>query len=161
MKTRNTLEIKKNSLLAWDVLGNQFGNIEEWASIISQSNAFGASNFTGALFSERTVLGKNGESVHSLTDYNTDDMSLAYKVTSGAPPFAQNIGAEWKVSPVGDESCEVSVELHVDFKPGIPQEKQNEAQQFLSMSGEQILEELKHYVETGKQHPRKVASMKT
>jgi hypothetical protein len=155
MKVKNEVTIEKNVTDVWQVLGNEFDQIHVWASFFKDSKPAGEKKFHPINFSARDTVVDGKESTHSLDVFNAEDHLFSYTVTAGAPPFTDKAQAQWVLESKNNERCTVSITVHMELKEIIPKEKALEIKGWLSKSGDGMLEELKHYLETGKVHPRK------
>ncbi|MFT5723247.1 MAG: hypothetical protein ACI9JN_000356 [Bacteroidia bacterium] len=81
---------------------------------------------------------------------------IAYKSISGTPPTIKQVEAEWGLTSNGD-----STGLVLNFKAemkGLGYILAPIVKMKLSKVGDELLEELKYYVENGKPHPRKTSN---
>ncbi|MFT7613816.1 MAG: hypothetical protein ACI9J3_002796 [Parvicellaceae bacterium] len=155
MKIVTELTIEKNANVVWQVMGNQFDQIHIWASFFKDSKPSGEKKFNEIAFSARETIVEGGENTHSLDVFDAKNHTLSYTVTGGAPPFAVKAQAEWALEITNGDSCTASITVNMELKDMIPEEKAAEIQLWLSKSSGEMLEELKHYVETGNLHSRK------
>ncbi|MFT4603275.1 MAG: hypothetical protein ACI857_003463 [Arenicella sp.] len=156
MKIRTEIKIEKNPKATWEIIGNQFGDIAKWASFFKSSKATGENKFEGINFSARDSVIQGEENTHSLYIFDSQNYILAYTVTAGAPPFADLVKAQWALESSDENSCTASIEVNVDLKDMVPEEKATEVTMWLTKSGNEMLEELKYYTETGNLHQRKL-----
>ena len=156
MEIITKLTIEKNANDVWQVMGNQFDQIHIWASFFKDSKASGEKKFDEIDFSARETIVEGGENTHSLDVFDSKNHTLSYTVTAGAPPFADKAQAEWVLESTNEVSCTAIITVNMELKEMIPEEKAAEVKHWLSMSSKEMLEELKHYLETGKLHSRKV-----
>ena len=80
MKIIKKLTINKPIEQVWDVLGNQFGEIDKWASLISHSAMSGESNMSGISHSIRSTETTSGPTKQELTAFNPDKHTKIYKL---------------------------------------------------------------------------------
>ncbi|MFT5512208.1 MAG: hypothetical protein ACI8SE_000605 [Bacteroidia bacterium] len=157
MKIVKELIINKPIEDTWEVLGNQFGNIDKWSSLILRSEVSGKATLPGVNYSVRSTETTGGPTKQELTAFNPEQHTLSYKAIAGAPFFAKAIRATWSLSKNKSDATDLVLDFEVDFKriAGIltPIVKKK-----LGKVGDELLEELKFYVENGKPHPRKLAS---
>ncbi len=156
MKVRNEVLIEKNADNVWEVMGKQFDRIHEWASFFVDAKPAGEAKFEGINFSARETVVGSGKNTHTLDVFDSENHILSYTVTAGAPPFAEKAEAEWALEIMNENTCKASIEVNMVLKDMIPAEKGQEVQQWLSQSADDMLEELKHFTETGTLHPRKL-----
>lgn len=156
MKIRTEITIEKKANEIWEVMGNQFDQIHIWASFFKDSKPSGEKKFSEIDYSARETVVEKGENTHSLDVFDSENHLLSYTVTAGAPPFAEKAEAQWSLESRNDQSCTVSINVNMELKDMIPEEKATEVKGWLAKSSEEMLEELKFYIETGNLHPRKV-----
>jgi hypothetical protein len=156
MIVRNEISINKDAREVWQVIGNQFADIHVWASFFKDSKPAGESKFPGINFSARDTVVENGENTHTLDVFDSENHILTYTVTAGAPPFANKAEATWALVKGNNKECRASIDVNMDLKEMVPAEKVAEVRQWLKFSADNMLGELKHYVETGELHPRKL-----
>lgn len=156
MKVKNEITIEKNAEEVWAIMGKQFDQIHIWASFFKSSKPTGESKFEGINFSARDTVVESGENTHSLDVFDSKNYVLSYTVTAGAPPFADKAEAEWALEVINDKSCKASISVNMELKDKLPSEKVAEVNRWLSKSADSMLEELKHFIETGNLHPRKL-----
>jgi hypothetical protein len=155
MNIRTEVIIEKNANDIWQVMGIQFDEIHVWASFFKDSKPAGKNKFDGINFSARDTVVEGGTNTHSLDLFDSENFILSYTVTAGAPPFAIKAGAEWALKIIDDNTSKASITVNIDLKDGIPEKKVSEVKIWLHKSSNDMLEDLKHYIETGNLHPRK------
>lgn len=152
MKKSRTVELNISAERAWEAIGNRFGDNGLWASSLTSSH------LTGDLAEgvERICMNKEHETVEKLTLYNPQNMVLAYEITSDLPPIIKTAKNRWSVKSLGANKSSMTSEVTSDLvwwaTPLSP---------LMTMAVSSILtkamDELKHWAETGEQHPRKKA----
>tara|TARA_B100000795_G_scaffold201363_1_gene155085 strand:- start:915 stop:1391 length:477 start_codon:yes stop_codon:yes gene_type:complete len=157
MKVRNEIAIKMSTKKTWEVMGNQFDQIHIWASFFIDSKPVGEKKFNEITFSGRDVVVQNGENTHSLDVFDMKNYILSYTVTAGAPPFAEKAEAKWSLEVIDENNCRAIIDVIMELKNVLPEEKVTEVSMWLNKSSQDMLEEMKCYVETGKLHARKLA----
>jgi hypothetical protein len=157
MKVRNEIIIEKNAQDTWKVMGNQFDQIHVWASFFIDSKPVGEKKFNEIALSGRDVVVQNGENTHSLDVFDSENHLLSYTVTAGAPPFANKAEAKWSLEVIEENKSRAIIEVNMQLKDALPEEKVSEVNMWLNKSSQDMLEEMKCYVETGKLHERKMA----
>jgi hypothetical protein len=155
MNIRTELIIEKSANDIWQVMGIQFDEIHVWASFFKDSKPSGENKFDGINFSARDTVVEGGTNTHSLDLFDSKNFILSYKVTAGAPAFANKTGAAWALEIINEHTSKASITISMELKDGIPEEKVSEVKIWLHTSSNDMLEDLKHYVETGRLHPRK------
>jgi hypothetical protein len=155
MNIRTEVIIEKNANDVWQVMGIQFDEIHVWASFFKGSKPSGENKFAGINFSARDTIVEGGTNTHSLDLFDAENFILSYTVTAGAPPFTNQAGAEWALEIIDEHTSKASITVNMELKDGIPEKKVSEVKSWLNKSSNDMLEDLKHYVETGNLHPRK------
>lgn len=142
---------------AWALLGEQFADIGLWASVIEHSSLTGPPQ-VGAVRT-CTVQGfgpvPSGRVEEKLLSFDPANFTFTYQAVSGLPGFMLEARNTWTVEPISPHKCRVHslavLRLKFPFSlVSIPLRSQ------LEKSGHRLLEELKHQLETGCPHPRKV-----
>jgi uncharacterized membrane protein len=139
----------------WEVLGNQFGQISNWASIIRESKVYGEATLNGLNFSIRETNTLSGITKQEITYFNPENYSLSYKSISGTPPIIKEVRAQWNLTKKDSNVTDLELDFTADMK-GIGFILAPIAKIKLSKVGEELLDDLKYYLENGKPHPRKI-----
>lgn len=165
MKIERTIEIDSSAEAVWKVLGNDFVAVDEWMAGVGKSEEI----TDGQQVQNAPVVGRMAEIAlypgtfmdEKITAYNSDDMLLTMNTTLVNVKGPLNgYDTTIKVRSLGDKKSEVIWTswttkgdlgiLGYLFYSGI---KKN-----LSNGYFRGLEELKHFVETGVPHERKLAA---
>ncbi len=154
MKIIKELSIDKAVEAVWEVLGNQFGEIDKWASLIRSSELSKKALTPGTVRSTETT---GGPTKQELTDFNPEQHLISYKAIAGAPFFAKGINATWSLSKKQDNSTKLILDFEITFK-GIGGILSPIVRKKLGKVGDVLLEELKYYIENGQPHPRKIST---
>lgn len=150
--------IQKPAAAVWEVLGNQFGTAYRWASIIHHSDGEGA-RLAGGVCEERACdvqgMGKLRE---KLLQFNPQELVLEYLVTEGMPFFVARGTNHWSLRPDG-QNTHLSIRATIETKGilGVLMAPMMKMQMTGMMN--KMAEELKHFVETGAVHPRKLKAI--
>ena len=144
----------------WEVLALDFGGIGKWASGVNRSVGSGA-GINGSLCSERaceiSAVGFNDTKERILVLDNEQHI-LRYSLFHGLPGFVKNAENEWQLKQEGDRiQVTAKTEMRATGLMGWMMRG------FMRNSTKKVLknmaEEFKHYVETGKPHPRKIEAI--
>ncbi len=162
MEFETEILIQASAEAAWQVLGEQFGDIAQWSATLRSSSKKGELG----VGCERTCEGVGfgpfppGEVTETLTAFDDDAHRFTYKADAGLPWFVKQARNAWSVESVGPNECIVrskaTVELVWFLRPFgslLPL--------LLAHDMEHFSDELRHRVETGKPHPRKLAMLST
>jgi hypothetical protein len=155
MKIIKELKIDKPNKDVWEVLGNQFGAIDKWASLIKHSEVSDPMLSPGVVRSTETT---GGPTKQEITAFNSEQYLLSYKAIAGTPFFAKSINAKWSLTKNQDASTKLILDFEIKFK-GIGGILSPIVKKKLGKVGDELLEELKYYVENGTPHPRKMKAM--
>ena len=157
MKIARRLTINAAPEKVWDILGPNYVRAGDWASSVYVSGPRpGTPKIANAPAAGRVCQTSLGPFTETIEAYDEDRRHVAYSATGDKMPgFMKGLRNAWTVRPMGSGS-EVEMELNADiaFPFNIlmgPMMKM----QFGKVLKE-ATQELKHYAETGKPHPRKV-----
>ncbi|MEM8964196.1 MAG: SRPBCC family protein [Acidobacteriota bacterium] len=142
----------------WDVLGHRYDQVDRWASSVSHSapSAVGQP-LDGAPVAGRVCQTELGPFKESIFEYDENKNVLAYRASGSKMPFfVKDLRNRWSLNKVDDTRTEVdmamSAELAFPFNLIMSLPMKTQFARVLDFA----IEELKHYVETGNPHPRKV-----
>ncbi len=116
MIIHTTIDIKASAEDAWEVLGERFGVISEWASAITSSHLEGDL----AVGAKRTChiggIGGIGpiELHENLVHFDRHNRRLAYEVASGLPKMIRYAVNRWAVVPVDPSRCRVTSDAKIN-----------------------------------------------
>lgn len=158
MNINKKITINKSIEEVWEVLGNQFGQISNWATLIKESKVYGDSKLKGVNFSIRETDTLNGITTQELTSFEPDKHSLSYKSISGTPPIIKEVRAHWSLTTKDSNTTDLVMDFTADMK-GLGFILVPIVKMKLGKIGNELLEELKYYIENGKQHPRKMENL--
>jgi hypothetical protein len=153
MKIKVALTIKKPIQEVWEVMGNQFGHADKWSSNFKTSKPGGGAKFSGLEYSLRDTTTDRGNTVQELTAFDPDRYTLSYVITKGAPEIAKMAGAEWSLVSESENLTTLSMDFTMEPKMPLPAEMEIKLKMGLTASVQELAEELKFYLETGKPHP--------
>jgi hypothetical protein len=144
---------------AWDVIGERFGEIAEWAAPITASSLAGAPGVGAVRTCHIAGFGpvKPGVIRERLVAFDAQAMSFAYEAVSGMPAFIANAVNRWLVHHRSDTACVVSTHATIELR-GAARLIGWLLRFQMERGGAQVLEELRHMVEHGRAHPRKIAT---
>lgn len=157
---RTEIDLDAPASEAWQVLGEQFGAIGEWAVAIRSSSLDGDVAVGTVRTCEIGGFGPVGAGriTEELTELDADAMRFTYAARTGLPRMIQSAVNRWSVQSLGRERCRVRSHASIDvawwalpltpwigwgMRLGVPR----------------FVEELRHRVELGVAHPRKRAAL--
>jgi hypothetical protein len=150
MNIKVALTIKKTIQEVWEVMGNQFGYADKWSSNFKTSKPGGEAKFNGLEYSLRDTTTERGNTIQELTAFDPVKYTLTYNITSGAPEIAKMAGAKWSLFTETKNSTMVSMEFIMEPKMPLTEEMETKLKMGLTKSVQELAEELKFYLETGK-----------
>lgn len=167
MRIIKKTRIEKPAKDVWQVVGTDFDKAHLWMALVPNSHA----KDDGTKVEEAPVCGRVCEFTNEsngfyadelITDYSDAKMQMTIEVTprnSPKPlPLIKNI-VTISIKELDKNSSEITWDSNPQIKAWgyfiYPLFKMG-----LSKAFKEVLEELKHFVETGQPHPRKVKKMK-
>ena len=155
MKILKTITINKSIEVVWEVIWNQFSEISKWSSYIKESKVYGQPKLEGLGFSTRELDTINGIVKQEVTSFNSKQHTVTYKPISGMPPIIKELRVLWALSKKDANSTNLTLDFAMNMK-GMGHLLAPLVKMKLGKVNEELLEELKHYVEKGQPHPRKL-----
>jgi hypothetical protein len=160
MDLRGELIVNALARQAWTILCERFADIGEWAAPITASRRARKPRVGGARTCHTARFGPvpAGTIQERLIVYDPDAMSLTCEAIDGMPSFFERAINRWSMHPLDDERCLVRTHATVTLRGPIV------LLGFLlkcrlQSDGARVLDELRHRVEHGRPHPRKVEAM--
>jgi len=158
MELRGEVIIDAPPRAAWAVLGERFGQIGEWAVPITASSLEGEPRVGAVRDCHIAGFGpvKPGVIRERLIAFEPERMAFAYEAVEGMPKFVARAINRWSIHPRDQGGCEVRTHATLQLRGffalfGFVLKRKMER------DGARVLEELRHRVEHGRPHPRKVA----
>ena len=161
MKIIKELSIEKSIEDVWEILGNQFGEIDKWASLIHKSEVSGKPSLPGVTYSIRSTETSQGPTKQELLEFDPNIYSLKYKAIAGTPFFIKDVSAKWSLSKTNTDSTQLILDFYFETAGFIGMILTPIAKLKLSKLGDELLDDFKYYVENGQPHPRKLAAAKS
>ncbi len=158
MNIKKEITVNKSIEKAWDVLGNQFGEAYQWASGLNHSNAYGKPQLEGATCNNRSCDTTQGKIEEVIRTFDPKNHMLEYEVIDGFPFFVDTGINKWKLTANGN-TTKVNIDFNLKTK-GLMGFIMNPMMkmQMNKLIGF-VLEDFKHYVETGQPSPRKAKEL--
>lgn len=152
-----SIAINAPAAAVWAVLGERFGHIGEWAAPILASSLAGEPEIGAERACRIARFGPvpAGVITERLVSFAPAAMSFAYEAVSGMPRFVRRAMNRWSVHPDGEQRCVVRSHATLELR-GLVRWFGFAIRRPLRKSGLHVLEELRHWVERGEPHPRKV-----
>lgn len=139
---------------SWQVLAEQWGDVDQWSSVVTASETKGAQG--KGMTRSCTVPGTPGFR-ETMLRYDEDARVISYQALEGMPPFVTKAVNTWTITPLGDSRAVVMADFQVDVAPGTPEPAVGMVKQQFSQLLDLTTDELVHFLETGKPHPRVLA----
>lgn len=159
MEFKKEIIIDKSIEQVWDVLGNQFGEAYKWAGGLKHSEAFGAPKIDGAVCNNRACDTTTGSIKEVIRKFDPAKNELEYEVIEGFPFFVNTAINNWKLTSKGKQT-KVNMHLVIQTKGIVGSIMSPMMKMQMTKLTAGILEDFKHYVETGKPSPSKAKEMK-
>jgi hypothetical protein len=154
MVIQKTIQVNAPASKIWEVLWDNYSQVCDWASTVNTSDK---RKVSGNKAGGRTCVSTWGE-ISEIVDF-LDEKNMTYKYyADGLPSMMKSAQNQWKVTSKSVNTSEVSIDLEIEFAtlPKIlmgwmivPKMKKDI---------NQTLEDLKFFVETGKQTEAKIKS---
>ena len=141
----------------WRVLAQDFGDVHQWASAVHMSTASSTPKTSPGQGSKRQCETDLGAFRETVLEFDEKKKIFAYEALGGPPIMRRGVN-RWQLHGSGQRT-RVSMDLRMELVPVLgfflgPLMK-GQMRKTLLEAGE----ELKHYVETGAPHPRKIAAL--
>lgn len=159
MEMRAEIVINAQADRAWEVIGERFGDISEWASVISESVMDGPPGVGRVRSCHVAGFGPFAPGVikERLVSFDPEARSLSYEAAEGMPGIIVHALNRWSVNPGPGAGCTVKIHATLTLRPPArllgPLFRRR-----MRGDTERVLAELRHRVETGHAHPAKGAA---
>lgn len=160
----DTVHIRQHRLVeasadrAWEVLGERWGDIDEWSSVVAHSE-FMPVRGKPDVGAQRTceIPGTPGFK-ETVLRYDVRNRTVSYVANEGMPPFVERAENTWSVVPLGPNRSRIEMHFTGQIRPNTPAAAVGMLKQQFTPLIDMTTVELVHYIETGKRHPRTVAA---
>lgn len=142
----------------WDLLGNQYGEADKWASGLFHSEAIGEPKIQGAVCNNRTCEISSGTIKEEVRKFDAKNHILSYEVIEGFPFFVDQAINTWTLQAQGKNTL-VNMHLVMTTKGFIGKLMQPMLKLQMNSLLQHAIEDFKHYSETGKPSPRKAKEL--
>ena len=149
MKVTRDVTIEKNIKEVWEVMGNQFGQVNLWSTNFLESKPGGVAKFLGLDYSNRITTTERGETIQELDAFDAINHSLSYHITKGLPEVAKTANSVWSLKEIDSTKTIATFEFFMESQDFVPAEMLPKIEMGITASTETLCKELKHYVETG------------
>jgi len=149
-----SIDINTSANDLWSKTAEDFGGIDKWASTIAGVKITPSAGGE-ALGTERVCVSPFGDTREEMVAYDEEARHFAYTI-AGMPPIVAQAANNWFITSKGDNQSAVEFRLEVEFTDEATDDMTSEFEQQIGGLLTLVGEELKHFVETGEPHPRKV-----
>ncbi|MBL4658898.1 MAG: SRPBCC family protein [Alcanivoracaceae bacterium] len=160
MKIRTEFKVSVPAERAWEVIAEKFGDAAEWAATLESTSLKGSLG-VGAIRTCRTKgVGPFPPATieERLIDFDSKQLRYTYVVESGLPAIFKSAQNTWSVESISETSCIIHTlviaKLNFWLRP-----LEWLFPLLLKRDLKKTFEELSHFIEQGKPHPRKVKSI--
>ena len=155
---KKELVINKDIKAVWQVMGVQYTEVHLWSTNFKDSKAGGNPKLLGLDYLHRITQTDRGETIQELDNFDSDNYTLTYHISKGAPEIAKTAVGIWSLVSIEPNKTKVILEFRMETN-GFKGLMLSSIIKFkLGKSAMGIAEELKFYVENGEPHPRKIES---
>jgi len=157
-------ELKKEIIIdvsseeLWEMVGPGFVDVYKWSSNVDHASGSGKPEFEGAVCSQRScdvnVKGFNKIS-ERLTNYDQEQMTLAYAVEEGMPGFVTKAENQWTVIPIDASHSKLVMAAAFESKGIMGALTKGMMKKKMSETLDTVLQDAKIYAETGQISPAK------
>lgn len=115
MEFDTKIEVSAPAEKAWQVIGEQFGDISDWSATLESSFLKGILG-VGAT---RTCKGKGfgpfppSTIVEKLTHFDPEKYQFTYEASKGLPAFIKKAKNAWSVETIDKDNCVIHTRAHV------------------------------------------------
>jgi hypothetical protein len=160
MELRNEIIILAPAERVWQVLGERFMHVSEWAAPITASCPVGPAEPGVGVTRSCNIAPfgpvKAGVVEERLTRFDREAMAFEYEALRGMPSFVGRAVNRWSVSRIDDQRSRLHI--HATLSLSGPMALLGCLVKWeMQAGGAKVAEELKYFVENGRPHPRKLA----
>ena len=138
----------------WGIVGENFADVATWASGVYASRMIHGADRVGP-GSTRSCDTFMGTVEETLIEFDHDQRRLVYEAARGMPFFMRKAINRWSVHAAGSAASIVRMHATLDLVPIIGKIMWTILALFIRRRIP-VLEDLKHFAETGNVHPRKL-----
>ena len=157
MQIRRSITIQAPADRVWTILGPNYLRVQDWASSVNISRNRDAGRAPkGAPASGRVCETSIGPVQETILRYDETGRELAYAAQAEKMPFfVRQMVNNWKISAAGPDQCRVEMWLEVELSFPFNLLMGWMMRMQLNTVLTEAVDELKHFAETGRPHPRK------
>ena len=158
MEVTRSIEINKPIDDVWEVAAHQFADIGQWASMVTASHAApGEGPAGGPAMAGRACETKFGKTSEIFTHFDAAQHTFTYAAEiEKQPGFIKDTSNTWKLESIGVNKTRLSMTASSTMSAVMGAVMKFPMGRQMGKMLDLNLEEIKHYIETGRPHPRKV-----
>lgn len=159
MRIETEVVVNRHAQAVWAVLGDQFGEAHLWGSALTHTQGHGRPIADQVCESRTCDVKGMGRIREQLLDFDAEQFVLEYEVVEGFPFFVERGANRWTLVSEGETTTRVRSVATITTRGivGMLMSPMLRLQMTGLMRG--LLEELRHYVEHGSPHPRKLKAL--
>lgn len=159
MRIETEVMVNRPARAVWAVLGEQFGEAHLWGSALLHSRGHGKPLHQQVCESRTCDVKGMGRIHERLLDFDPERFALAYEVVEGFPFFVARGVNRWTLTPEGKQATKVYSLATITTRGVIGALMAPMLKMQMASLMRRSVEELKHYVEHGSPHPRKLKAL--
>ena len=146
------------------MVGHKFGDVHKWLSMVSFSKIITNykdggdkmnENTLPLQFSGRICTTSYGKVEEAITHYDDKNKKISYDAKAEKMPFfIKGLHNTWSMASLDHDKTKVNIEFKVEISSPFNLFAEFMMKSQMRKTMRLSLEELKHYIETGKPHPR-------
>lgn len=164
MELINKIVIEQSTEKVWEIIADDFTNISKWASAIAYSsdNPNLKTKLDDAPTGGRVCSAPLfGEVRETLTHFDNQKKYFRYEASAEKlPTYIKTIANNFSLEALGHNRTELTTRVELELKPFPGYLLAPLMRLQMNRMAAQVLDELKHYAETGELHPHKLKSLK-
>lgn len=137
----------------WAEVAENYAAAHEWSSTIASIEFEDTDGKIGDVRS-CFIPGLGGSTREIITRYDEDNLTYAYTIEEGMPPFVTSNEAVWSVAPIDENTSEVTISIVFETAPGVPPLAIAFARTNFFMFAGFGIDDLKYFLENGAPYAR-------
>ena len=158
MEFKREITINQPIAAVWEVLGNQYSEAYKWAGGLNHSQGYGQPALEGASCNNRACDTTSGKFQEEIRIFDPKNHTLEYEAIEGFPFFVDKAVNNWQLSQLGNQT-KVNMRLTVETKGLVGAIMSPMMKMQMNKIIATVLDDLKHYVETGEPSPSKAREL--
>lgn len=144
----------------WKITALEFEHIDRWDGNVKESRAFGSAAANAPVGGRVCNMYGGGTTKEKIVEFDEVNRSFAYEITEGLPGFVLTARNTWTHEAIagGHTKLTMRIDMQLGGIMGIIMQTPIRFQMGKVLGKAQ--EELKHFIETERVHPRKSSKLK-